>query len=489
MMQDLFLRKVTAEDAKMLLEWRNEASVRMNSFHSEIIEYADHIRWLTFKLADENEKFRILMKQDEPIGQIRLSRENEIVEISYSIDIRYRGCGYGKEIIRLAEEELRKDNYRGMLVGLVKKENKASGRVFLSLGYQESETEEYYRYEKNVNPMLYFRVDMNPVIATGHMMRCLSIADEVCAMGGDVTFITADEYPIELLTARGYKAIVLNTDWKDMDQEVPVLSDVIQNYGITQLLVDSYQVTKQYLEQIRDKVSLVYMDDLDCFEYPVDRIICYAGYWERFSYGKKKIEGQDYCLGMRYAPLRKAFQNCKEKEIGSQIKKILLLSGGSDAYHIIERMVEQFKDEEDVQFITICGRYYEGFEALKERYHSYSNLHFYKDISNLEDYMHEADLAISAGGTTLYELCAVGTPTISYSFADNQIYNVEQFAADNLIDYAGDVRKEDIFTKVKELYHSYNQDVELRKARSKRMQEMVDGQGAKRIAEVLLHTI
>ena len=149
-------------------------------------------------------------------------------------------------------------------------------------------------------------------------------------------------------------------------------------------------------------------------------------------------------------------------------------------------MVEQFKDEDGVQVITICGRYYEGFTELKEKYHAYSNLHFYKDINNLEEYMKSADLAISAGGTTLYELCAVGTPTISYSFADNQLYNVEQFAADGLIDYAGDVRKEDIFKKAKEIYYRYDADVAMRKERSINMHKAVDGKGAKRIAEAVL---
>ena len=72
--------------------------------------------------------------------------------------------------------------------------------------------------------------------------------------------------------------------------------------------------------------------------------------------------------------------------------------------------------------------------------------------------MKKADIAISAGGTTLYELCACGTPTISYSFADNQLDNVEQFQKDELIDYAGDVRKTNIFENVKKRLNQYTQN-------------------------------
>lgn len=485
-MQGLYLRKAVEEDARLLLDWRNESSVRQNSFHSEIIEYEDHVKWFRKKLEDEREKLFILMQDDIPVGQIRLSNDGHEVEISYSIDCRYRGKGYGKNIIYMAERVLRKGQYRDKIVGLVKKENEASRRVFLSLGYQEIEQADCYRYEKILNAMLYFRVDMNPKIATGHMMRCLSIADEVRAYGGDVTFISADEYPKELCYARGYDVIVLDSDWNDMESELPKLMNIIEIYDIRTLLVDSYQVTQEYFKRLQEQVEVTYLDDLDKFAYPVERLICYANYWRLLSYAKKMDNTEKY-LGTEYVPLRKAFQNCSKKVIADKIQNILLLSGGTDSYGIIKRMIECFKDERNVRFVTICGRFYEGFEELKDKYREYPNLVFYKNVSNLEKYMKEADLAISAGGTTLYELCAVGTPTISYSFADNQLANVKQFARDKVIDYAGDVRDTDIFENTWELYLKYKTDYNLRIEKSAKMQLMVDGKGSARIAERLLH--
>ena len=95
--------------------------------------------------------------------------------------------------------------------------------------------------------------------------------------------------------------------------------------------------------------------------------------------------------------------------------------------------------------------------------------------------MEKADLAISAGGTTLYELSAKGTPAISYSFADNQLKNVHQFEQDGLIPYAGDVRYDDVYDNIYRLYQEYDA-LNLRKACSERMQKVIDGQGAARIA-------
>jgi len=329
------------------------------------------------------------------------------------------------------------------------------------------------------------RVDMNPVIATGHMMRCLSIADGIVELGKKVIFITADEYPLELIKQRGHEAVVLGTDWKKMEEEVSLLSEVISNTNIGRVLVDSYQVTEGYLQELNKIVKVSYLDDLDMFSYPVDQLICYANYYNLFSYGHKG-EKEGCYLGMQYVPLRKAFQNCKAKTINKRVKNILLLSGGSDSLGILERMVEVFKEHTDVVLTVVCGSFYKNYEQLVEKYKNWSHFHFCRNVSNMEDYMKKADLAISAGGTTLYELCAVGTPTISYSFVDNQLYTVKQFENDGLIAYAGDVRTEDIFNNVKELVEQYNQDERIRQERSLKMQVMVDGKGAKRIAKILL---
>lgn len=485
-MQDLYLREVTMTDAKLLLDWRNESSVRENSFHSEIIAYEEHVNWLLKKLDDPDEIMRILIKGDVPVGQIRLSRDGNVVEVSYSIDADWRGYGYGKEIIRLGEMLLKDCGFQGNLKGLVKKENNASRRVFLSLGYQESEEEEYLEYTKKIGQIVYIRADMNPVIATGHVMRCLSIADEISRIGGKAVFIAADEYPVEVIRDRGHEVLVLHTDWRKMEDELPKLEELIRERNIDNLLVDSYQVTEKYLQTLKEQVRVTYLDDLDLFSYPVHNVICYANHYDAFSYGKREaMDG--YFLGMDYVPLRSVYKNCPVKNIRERVEKILLLSGGSDSCCIIDRMVEAFCDNKDVTLITVCGKFYEGYEALKKQYADYPNLEFYRNVPNLEEYIKEVDLAVSAGGTTLYELCAMGTPTISYSFADNQLFNVRRFAEEELIDYAGDVRYDDIFSRAVDLYCQYNKNIELRQLRSQRMQQAVDGRGAERIAKVLLN--
>ena len=95
--------------------------------------------------------------------------------------------------------------------------------------------------------------------------------------------------------------------------------------------------------------------------------------------------------------------------------------------------------------------------------------------------MKSADIAVSAGGTTLYELCACGTPTISYAFADNQLNNVIQFQEDEIIDYAGDARCGNLIEKILYYLEQYRSDKDLRLKRARKMQQLVDGNGSMRI--------
>ncbi len=138
---------------------------------------------------------------------------------------------------------------------------------------------------------------------------------------------------------------------------------------------------------------------------------------------------------------------------------------------------------------VICGRYHTTYNDLCKMSLRYPNLHIHKAVDDIETYMERADLAVSAGGTTLYELCAVGTPAISYSFADNQLENVRTFDKEGIIAYAGDARKQDAAFHIAAMLERYHTDAALRRERSERMQDLVDGTGAGRIAEVLAEGI
>lgn len=326
---------------------------------------------------------------------------------------------------------------------------------------------------------------MNEQIATGHIMRCLSIADALRGLGEPVRFILADEQAVSILEQRGYDAIVLHTQWNCMEEELSVLSQVIRNEHIDKLLIDSYQVTQRYLAELSKLVTTFYIDDLNLFEYPVDAVICYANYWKKFQY-KINDKRTTYLLGMKYVPLKQAFWNCEAKIISEKANNLLILTGGSDPFNVTEQILDSIDTYQFQTIDVICGIYNTNYNKFVKKYENNKNIKFHQAVNNIEQYMKKADIAISAGGMTLYELCAIGTPAISFSFADNQLDNVRQFQEDGLIDYAGDARMDDIAGTINQYLTRYRNDFELRKEKSEKMQKVVDGKGAERIARAIV---
>lgn len=332
------------------------------------------------------------------------------------------------------------------------------------------------------------RADANEIVATGHVMRCLAIADALRETGEKPVFVAADDAPKSLVLSRGYEFVSLGTNWQNMEEETGQMRDVIKKYRMEALLVDSYYVTRAYLEELQSMVPVMYMDDLGKEVYGIDALVCYANFWQKFEY-EKKYQNTKLCLGMGYAPLKKEFCLCGEKEIQEIPNHLLLLSGGTDPYHALDRILKGIPLEKWQRIDVVCGKYNEDYIKLQHEYASQKRIVLHQNVTNLVDFMQDADIAVSAGGVTLYELCAVGTPTVSYSFADNQIDNVEQFAEDGLIEYAGDIRESNVVEKVRDILTGSYIKKEERKRRSRKMQAAVDGKGAGRIANVMKNVI
>lgn len=131
MKENLFLRAVETTDIDLLYEWANNGEVRKNAFHTDIISFDTHKKWFEELKQSEDQKQYILMLEDEPIGQIRLSIKGERAEIDYSIAEDKRGNGYGQRIIELLCEKV-KTEYPTVkvLAAKIKPENVISIKCF-----------------------------------------------------------------------------------------------------------------------------------------------------------------------------------------------------------------------------------------------------------------------------------------------------------------------------------------------------------------------
>lgn len=329
------------------------------------------------------------------------------------------------------------------------------------------------------------RVDANETIATGHVMRCLAIAEELKKMGENPLFISADDFPRYLVEQKGYELVSLQSDWKFVEEEIDRLSKIIEQYNIRMMLVDSYYVTKPYLERIHALTKVIYIEDLGKDIYDVDAVICYANYYKDFLLVERYPSKVKLLQGTRYTPLRSVFSNLPPKKMSSEIKNLIVLSGGIDLYDFLWNFSKRIQSSTlfaNLDTINIiCGKYYIKYNELVGTFGGNPKFHFYKSVEDIEKYMLTADVAISAAGVTSYELCAAGVPSIIYTIADNQKKNAESFHKDGLMEYTGDLRYDLVYDRIMELMDGKYQSFIYRENISKEMRKKVDGKGALRI--------
>jgi spore coat polysaccharide biosynthesis predicted glycosyltransferase SpsG/RimJ/RimL family protein N-acetyltransferase len=133
----LKLRKATMEDAELLFNWANDLTVRRNSFNITPIIWNNHIAWLEEKLTSKESILLILTAGSDSIGQIRFdSGPDGFWYIDYSIADKFRGKGYGKHIVELSLEQVKKEIKN--VKAEVKAGNIASCKVFEALGFKNS---------------------------------------------------------------------------------------------------------------------------------------------------------------------------------------------------------------------------------------------------------------------------------------------------------------------------------------------------------------
>ncbi|MBP3338544.1 MAG: UDP-2,4-diacetamido-2,4,6-trideoxy-beta-L-altropyranose hydrolase [Lachnospiraceae bacterium] len=340
--------------------------------------------------------------------------------------------------------------------------------------------------------MIGIRVDANETIASGHIMRCLSIARH---LKDNCIFIVADDYARQLISSKGFEVFTLGTDYSDMESELDILKELISRLHIDVMLVDSYKVTPAYLSCLKTFCKVVYLDDIYAFPYDVNVLANYAAGACDATY--KELFGDallpDLYLGPAYAPLREEFLLFKSKDKGV-VTDIFITSGATDKFDVVLNLVKQLvklDDFSNMKLHVISGMFNQNADELKTLALQYFNVLVYENVSNMAEIMSKCQIAVSAGGSTLMELAAVGVPTIAYIVADNQVSGVKALVDMEAVMYAGnancvdDANCVDCIHSIVGCMQSLISDKALRDSLREKASSLVDGLGAKRIAQIL----
>lgn len=350
--------------------------------------------------------------------------------------------------------------------------------------------------------MYIIRADGNAKIGAGHLMRCLTVAEALAEkLGGkpDVCFVCADEQSADLAKTAGFQAKVLDTDYQDMESELPLWEqwltcDMCQSdsmLGVEPehiILVDSYYVTDDYLRKLRRYGKVYLMDDMQEHTYPVDAVINYNAFADEGAYRQLYAESLDGAktecfIGSEYVPVRRQFLD-RGYRVRDFVTNVLITTGGGDQDNIAGKLL-QIIYRNDMDFHVVTGRYNPHLEELREMEKTCEGVHIYHDVSDMASLMQKCDMAVTAGGTTIYELAAIGIPFLCFSYARNQEALTEYIGAKEIAGFLGAYHRnqEDVLKNLQMLFAEYCEKKDLREACCEKERKMIDGRGASHLAE------
>lgn len=289
-----------------------------------------------------------------------------------------------------------------------------------------------------------FRTDASLQIGSGHVMRCLTLADTLREQGTECQFICrAHEghmmslieqrgYPVKALpasmntfkpTANPAHAAWLGCDWEEdaVQTQQAIGADVVD-----WLIVDHYALDRRWHQTLRTSTKhLMVIDDLADRSLDCDLLLdqnfgsSAARYAELVPQHCLQLHGPEYALLKPVYAKRRAKMR---KRIG-EIKRVLIyFGGGADHADLTGQAVRAFDHQElaDVQLDVVVSAAYAHLSSLQAFAAQRGNVSLHSQLPDLIELMAQADLAIGAGGATTWERCCLKLPSILVVCALNQ---------------------------------------------------------------------
>ena len=335
-----------------------------------------------------------------------------------------------------------------------------------------------------------FRVDSSIKIGAGHLMRCLTLADDLKKSGYEVTFVSRDLLG-NLISLINHKVITLPRndnfesddlylDWlgatqkQDARQTIRVISS-----NLDLLIVDSYAIDEVWHRELRlHAKKIMVIDDLVNKKFDCDILLNQNLGSQLEDYQNNVPSDCDLLLGCNYALLRAEFaelrgEALKKRENTKEIKRILVSVGGSDPDNIIYDILQQIDNSYHV--VVAIRKESPHNEVIKD-YAKDKNVEIIIDANNMAELMLNADLAIGASGSSAWERCCMGLPTLLYVLEDNQREIAESLTHVGAVKIIKDLSK-DLSTISGEfmIWHDM----------STKAQKVCDGLGSKKVSQFL----
>ena len=359
----------------------------------------------------------------------------------------------------------------------------------------------------NLMLSIIFRVDCSIKIGTGHFMRCLTLAAELqnnSSHAVKVAFITRDlpNYFCDLLEKNGISQYTLgstevlkspgdlhHSDWLSVSQEVDAdeVNKVLDKHSYDWLIVDHYALDSRWESLVRPNVKwLMAIDDIADRDHACDLLVDANFYLDlKTRYKGKILKDCQLLMGPRYALLRSEFRETRKlvKARSGEIHKVLVFFGGVDEKNYTNTVIEALASFKNLfEVVVIVGELNLNRAKVESncRTHGFTFLIQVNDIANI---MLSVDLCIGAGGTAIWERCCLGLPTITLATSSNQDQQVSDAASAGIL-YAP-LKNADLIEVIQLHVSAMLGNPILLQRISNAAFDMVDGQGALRVARIM----
>jgi UDP-2,4-diacetamido-2,4,6-trideoxy-beta-L-altropyranose hydrolase len=295
------------------------------------------------------------------------------------------------------------------------------------------------------------------------------------------------------LKSEGMQIIHLSVNPGSMEDAKETVN-LAHQFGVNWVVVDGYYFGATYQEIIKNVgLKLLFIDDYGHAEYYyADVVLNQVIYAHENLYVQREPYTQ-LLLGINYALMRREFyQYQKEQRTHPVIaKKLLVTLGGSDLNNVTLKVIHALKllDLKKLEVLVVVGGSNPHYEKLKLASQDLQfPIYFHRNVENMPDLMAWSDIAISGGGSTIWELAFMGLPSLILILADNQASNAKKLGEMRLIYNFGegkDIAPIQIANALRKLMLATRERTEM----ARLCQKLVDGQGSIRVLNKMMSSM
>jgi UDP-2,4-diacetamido-2,4,6-trideoxy-beta-L-altropyranose hydrolase len=352
--------------------------------------------------------------------------------------------------------------------------------------------------------LIAIRTDASSEIGTGHFMRCLTLADELKKNDCYVCFVARElpAYLRQMLKIRNIHLYSLEQTTEDKIDDLPHSKwlkvsqyqdaketlQVLSKHKFDWLVVDHYSIDYRWESLLRRAVKkIMVIDDLADRQHFCDVLLDQNYYHDKDErYITKVPKSCKLLLGPSYALLRDEFREQRKNVTlrDGNIKNLLIYFGGVDSKNYTALAINSLIPKKwSLVVDVVIGKHHPNIQEILDNC-KINGFACHIQTEKMAELMAKSDLALCAGGTSLWELFTMGVPSICISTASNQNKQIIDLQNSGLVISSHKNQEEvEFFRKALEIASS---DKVMMKMISKKIYEMVDGNGASKVGNLIV---